>query len=399
MKEAREWILDILYQVFFENGYASLLMRKMKADEKDTAFIAETVYGTIRNYALLEYQWRPYAKKVRNKTALILDMAVYQIFFMDVPDYACVNEAVELAKGSDKNFVNAVLRKVIAAGMKQPASPAEQYSHPAWLAGLWKAHYGEEIMLEILKHDQKKPVLWGRINTLKTTKEEIESTLGVTFADDICFSYEGALQKSEAFRSGKVLIQNISSMQPVRMLDPEPGMNVLDVCAAPGTKTQQIAMMMNNEGQITACDLHEHRCALIDQLMERTGVSIVHTRCMDSAEKGQFEEETFDRILCDAPCSGLGDLSHKPEIRWHLRPEDIDEIVRVQKNILDAIAPYLKRGGILVYSTCTLNKKENEKQAAAFLERHPEYELIEEKTFFPHETMGDGFYAAKLRRK
>ena len=395
---ARKTILDILLRVFSENGYASLMMRRMKADEKDAAFIAECVYGTLRNYSLLEYQWRHLAKKTRMRTALLLDMSVYQLLFMDVPAYAAINEAVELADRHEKKFVNALLRQVSKNGMITPQQDEIRYSHPKWIAAMFKAHYGAENAVKIMAYNQTRPVLYGRINTLKTTREEVEAVQGITFIDDTCFRYEGALQKTDLFRSGKVLIQNYSSQQIVRYLDVRAGMRVLDACAAPGTKTQQIAMLMNNQGEIIANELHENRTKLIDELMERTGVSIVTSRSSDASVYDEHQKESYDRVLLDVPCSGLGDLSHKPEIRWHLKPEDIDQITAIQAKILEANAPYVKPGGILVYSTCTLNRKENENRIRAFLERHTEYELCEEHTFFPFVTKSDGFYCAKLIR-
>ena len=395
---ARRTILNILVRVMQEHGYASLIMRNMKADEKDIPFISETVYGTIRNYSLLEYQWRPFAAKTKPRTALLLDMSIYQLFFMNVPAYAAVNEAVELAGDKEKKFVNAILRRVQDRGLVIPDDPCVRYSHPEWIISLWKAHYGDETALKIAAHDQEKSVVYGRLNTLRMSREQLEATEGVHMVSDTCFRYEGNLAASQMFKEGNVLIQDRSSQEVVSHLDAYPGMRVLDACAAPGTKTQQIAMMMDNVGEIIAGELHAHRSSLITQLMERTGVSIVKAAVMDATLENQFEGESFDRILIDAPCSGLGDLSHKPEIRWHLKPADIDEITKTQKAILNANAPYLKKGGILVYSTCTLNRKENEKQVASFLAAHEDYALCEEKTLFPHEMDADGFYYAKLTR-
>lgn len=395
---ARKTILNILVRVMHEHGYASLIMRNMKADEKDIPFISETVYGTIRNYTLLEYQWRSFASKARPRTALLLDMSIYQLFFMNVPAYAAVNEAVDLAGEKEKKFVNAILRRVQDQGLVIPDDPCIRYSHPEWIMGLWKAHYGEETALKIAAHDQEKSVSYGRLNTLLMSRKELEEDEGVHMLSGTCFRYDGNLASSKMFKEGKVLIQDRSSQEVVSHLEAAAGMRVLDACAAPGTKTQQIAMLMNNEGEIIAGELHAHRSSLITQLMERTGVSIVKAAVMDASAGNQFEEESFDRILIDAPCSGLGDLSHKPEIRWHLRPDDIDEITKTQKAILNANAQYLKKGGILVYSTCTLNRKENEKQIASFLALHDDYALAEEKTLFPHEMDADGFYYAKLTR-
>lgn len=395
--DARSYALDVLVRVFREHGYAGLLMRNDNPlSDKDKRFVSFLVYGTIRNYSLLESQWRKYAgRKVRLKTALILDMAVFQMFFMGkVPDYAIVNGAVQLADEKDKGFVNALLHQVQKQGFVQFEEEAVRYSHPQWMISLWKAHYGECVTRKILESDQNPSISFGRINTLKARKEELEKKYD--FVNDISFRSDVLLQENEDFKQGRVLIQDIhSAMVPV-FLDVQPGMKVLDACAAPGTKTQEIAMFMENDGEIIATDIHTARVRLIEQLMEKTGVSIVKAMVKDSAVINQFDAESFDRILLDVPCSGLGDLSHKPEIRWHLLPENIDVLVKTQREILLANAPYLRKGGIMVYSTCTLNKKENEKQIRWFLSEHNDYTLLKEKTMFPFEDGGDGFYMAQL---
>jgi 16S rRNA (cytosine967-C5)-methyltransferase len=201
------------------------------------------------------------------------------------------------------------------------------------------------------------------------------------------------------FAQGKYVIQDIHAARAAVLLDVQPGMKVLDACAAPGTKTQELAMFMNNEGQVISCDLYPQRAALIQQLMARTGVTIADVQVKDASLEGQFAEGSFDRILLDVPCSGLGDLKHKPEIRWHVQPQDLDQITKIQKRILHANAAYLKTGGILVYSTCTLNRKENEGMIQWFLKEHPGFVREEERTYFPFEDDGDGFYAAKLRKR
>ena len=398
MEEVRSYALKVLKRVFADHGYAALIMRgNMPLAPLDRAFASELIYGTIRNYTLLEKQWRLYTngKRVKRRTALLLDMSTYQLFFMDkVPDYAVLHAANDLADPHEKGFVNAVLHKVLDAGLQTDLDPAVRYSHPAWLVDLWQAHYGNETALKILAADQTPSQMYGRINTLRCTRVELEERY--TFVNDVSFKAEGALQHEDVFQEGKVLIQDIHSAFVAPLLAAEPGMKVLDACAAPGTKTQQIAMMMENKGDITACDLYEARCMLIDELMQRTGVDIVHTKACDATVDGNFAAESFDRILLDVPCSGLGDLSHKPEIRWHVRPEDLDVIIKTQRAILETNAGYLQKGGIMVYSTCTLNRKENEGQIAAFLKRHEEFVLRMERTWFPFEDGGDGFYAAVL---
>lgn len=406
---AREYAFNTLKRVFNDHGYASIILRHRKEEfnDEDVALISEIVYGTVRNHDFLEYQWQEYANtKVRSDTALLLDMSIYQLLFLDrIPEYAIINEANELAVRHDKGFVNAILRKVARRGKKLPDSKDELENlailttHPKWLLGLWKAHYGMEIMERIAKEDQKRPVVYGRINTLKISKEEFEQVEGVTFIDEICFMYDGNLVETDYFKDGKVLIQDYSSQQVAKWLDAKPNMSVLDVCSAPGTKTQQVAMYMENKGSVVAYDLYEDRIRMVNELMQRTNTSIVDARAHDATlNDTSIKLESMDRILVDAPCSGLGDLSHKPEIRFHVTPNDLDEICNIQKEILERSCTYLKKDGILVYSTCTLNKKENEKQVAAFLKRHEEFELIKEQTIFPYEHHSDGFYMAKLKK-
>ena len=400
----RAEVLNILERVFRQHGFASLLLRKADISKEEMGLASEIVYGTIRNKTLLEEQWRPFTKHVKPRVAALLNMSVYQLLFLDsIPSYAVIFEAVELAGKSEKEFVNAVLRKAQKQGLKKPEGNtieelAVLTSHPLWILQLWKAHYGFETMKEIALHNQEPSLVYGRVNALKCKKTDIAQIPDVRMLEDDCFFYAGVLQRTELFSKGMVLIQDRHSQKVVRKLDVLPGMQVLDACAAPGTKTQQIACLMKNQGKIIATDLYEARCHLIDELMNRTGVSIVSTKQNDATITGAFTEESFDRILIDAPCSGLGDLSHKPEIRWHLETTSIDELVRTQESILDASAEYLRVGGILVYSTCTLNRKENEQQIKKFLAKHSNYVLLEEETLFPMVDDADGFYYAKLKR-
>lgn len=397
--EMREYIRDVLYKVIYENGYASLILRHSPFHGRDAALISEVVYGTLRNITLLEKQWKPYVQKADHRTAVLFDMSVYQMFFMQgIPAYAVINEAVNMAEKHRKKFVNAVLRQVERAGFQNEGELFEVTSHPEWMIRMWNAHYGADIAEKIARSNQSRPKVYGRINTLKMTKEELETDPHFHFVSDIGFTYDGVIQETDYFKDGKVLIQNISSQEVAKYLDAQEGMKVLDLCAAPGTKTQQIAEMMHNKGYIVACDLYPQRTKLIEQLMEKTGITICRTKVNDAMKRDSFEKESFDRILMDVPCSGMGDLSHKPEIRWRLKPEDIDDILPVQRAILENGSEYLKPKGILVYSTCTLNQRENEKMVHGFLKEHPEFELISERTIFPFETDGDGFYMAKLKK-
>jgi 16S rRNA (cytosine967-C5)-methyltransferase len=286
----RQYILEVLMRVFQEDAYASLLMRENKMDRKDMPFISEVVYGTIRNYDMLEYQWRSYASgHVKKKIALLLDMSIYQLQYLDgTPSYAVISEAVEMTGKYEKKFVNAILRNVEKRGQVFPhgndlKSLSIETSHPLWLLQMWESHYGNEITKKLCQEDQERPYAFGRINTLKIKKEDLEKGDRIKFLNDISFIYEGILSRTSMFAEGKVVIQDINSAETVRYLDVHPGMDVLDVCAAPGTKSQEIAMFMENKGKLIACDLYEKRTHLIEELMAKTGVSICTAMVNDAS--------------------------------------------------------------------------------------------------------------------
>ncbi|MBR2669863.1 MAG: 16S rRNA (cytosine(967)-C(5))-methyltransferase RsmB [Solobacterium sp.] len=409
MKSVRRTAWEYLDKIIEHGGYASLLMRKGQEgfSREDTALLSEIVYGTLRYLSLLEYQWQDLVKRTPSKkTAILLDISCYQLLFLDrIPDYAVIDEAVEMVSRNEKGFVNAVLRRVAergihyASGEDEVRNLAINTSHPEWLIRMWKAHYGWENTQKLCAFDLEPAVVYGRINTLKTTRERLQNNPWIHFLNDLSFTCDGNLVRTEMFRQGEIVIQDMCSAEIPLLLDAEKGMRVLDACSAPGTKAQEIAMLMENEGEILAGDLYPERVKLIDELMKRTGTSIVQAKVMDVSVLQEEYISSFDRILLDVPCSGLGDLRHKPEIKLHVTPESLDELISLQGKILETNSLYLRSGGILVYSTCTLNRKENEGMIKQFLNAHEEYELLEEKTVFPFERNTDGFYAAKLRKK
>ncbi|MEG0169422.1 16S rRNA (cytosine(967)-C(5))-methyltransferase RsmB [Anaerorhabdus sp.] len=401
---ARSVAYDCLCKIILEGQYANLMMRKAleNISDKDKGFVTQIVYGTLRNYRLCRYQWVDLiSTPCDRKIAILLDMSVYQLFFMDkVPTYAILNEAVDCAAKSSKGFVNAILRKVEVRGKLESSDIGVATSHPEWLLNLWKSHYGQEQMEKIAQGNNLDAQVVGRLNTYKCNKEEVEQMEGVHFLDELAFVADFNLVQSDLFKEGKIVIQDESSQQVVKMMDVKEGMRVLDCCSAPGTKTSQIAMMMNNTGEIIANELHEHRAKLVEDTMSKLGFTntvVIQDDALNLSQR--FEEASFDAILVDAPCSGLGVLRRKPEIKSKIKPENIDEIVQLQANILDSVQSLLKKQGVLVYSTCTLNKKENEKQIEKFLKNHEEYELICEKTIFPTDATKDGFYMAKVLKK
>lgn len=406
MKNTRRIIWDILNRVILEQAYASLLMRSLPQDlsRPDIGFISEIVYGTLRNKDFLELQWRNLARgKVRPKTAVLLDFSVYQLLFTDrVPSYAVISQAVDLVPPRDKGFVNAILRAVQKRGRIDPVETglegaAIRTSHPLFLLRMWAKQYGEDKAIAIAEQDQKPAAVYARRNPLKLSAEELAAQ-GIATIEGDCFRFQPDVVPAQWLSEGKIIIQGRSSQKVVPYLDAKSGMRVMDVCSAPGTKAQQIAAAMNNEGEILAYDIYPERVKLIDSLMARTGVSIVKAQVRDGTKELEAGSPLFDRILIDAPCSGLGDLSHKPEIRFHITPQSLDALSALQKKLLDVNARYLKAGGRLVYSTCTLNKKENEKQVQSFLLAHDDFRLIEEHTMFPMDEESDGFYVAVMER-
>jgi 16S rRNA (cytosine967-C5)-methyltransferase len=361
------------------------------------------VYDTLRHMSWLDHirkELRP--RKLEEKMRWLVLMGLCQLFVLRQAEHAAVSETVRLAPQRARGVVNGMLRNAVrrktefdAGREKLPL--AVQFSTPSWLVNRWIREFGEPDTRAMLEWNSQTPPVYGRINPVNPPAEIPENWEPLKDLP-LWYRLKGALPL-DLLKSGSVYVTDPSTRYCVQLLAPQPGERVLDACAAPGTKSQQIACAMENEGEIVACELHEHRTGLIDRLMERSGVRICSAVCTDSSKPDQFEGESFDRILIDAPCSGLGDLSHKPEIRWHLQPQDIDDIVALQEAILEANAPYLKKGGLLVYSTCTLNRKENSSRIQAFLKKHPEFELRQEKTMFPFEDRADGFYAAALLKR
>ena len=405
----RKTAYEILTDVMINQAYASLSMKKMNhLKPNDMALVSTLVYGVLRNWDLLKLQWSPFvSKKCSKKTEVLLNMAVYQIHFLDrIPEYAILNSTVELSGKHEKGFVNAVLRKCAASPLVKSEDDnvvkrtAINCSVPEWILNLWKKQYGEEVMVKIAESTLRSSSTTGRLNPIKCTVDELNADEKVHMIDDLAFEYDGNLIQSDWFKSGKVIVQDYSSQKAARLVEVRDDDVVLDCCSAPGGKTTLMAALMHNTGKVYACDLYENRLALVKEACERLGITNIETKAMDSTKAHEvFDAEMFDRMLLDVPCSGLGTLSQKPEIAFTMTPQGLDEITSIQKQILDSCSGLLKEGGVMVYSTCTLNQKENSRQVKAFIERHPEYELISEETRFPFEGNWDGFYMAKLLKK
>lgn len=432
---ARELALKILYQIEEENGYSNLVLdeylenEREKLNAKDINLISEIVYGTVTWKLSIDTILQKHSKIKLNKISkwvkIILRMGIYQIVFLDkIPKSAAVNESVNLCKKygyKSASFVNAVLRKVEKSDYEELTKIEDDfdrisamYSMPKWIVEKLIHQYGVAKTEEICKYSNCKPKITIRINTLKTTMQELQKKLeekGIFYevARIPNFLYLKNLKniaKLDLFQEGLFTIQDEGAGEIGYVLNPNPGETVLDVCSAPGGKTTHLAELMKNDGNIIAWDIHEHRVKLVEENAKRLGISIIQTRVKDAMAYEKEYKEKFDKILLDVPCMGLGVLKRKPDIKWQKMKEDIIEIQKVQENLLKVCSNYLKPGGELVYSTCSILKEENEKviEQAIKLQKvekngiKNKLEMLEKRTILPGQNT-DGFFICKIKRK
>lgn len=401
---------------------------KMKLSEQDASLAANIVYGTLEKQLLLDrYIDRRLTKKgkLKSEIRIILRLSAYQLLFCDkIPKYSAINEGVELAKKIDVRlggFVNAVLRG-IDKNRGDDLLPDKQediagylsvrYSVERWIAELWIAELGADDAEKMLASCEDRPPLTARVNTLCTSSDELIEMLlreGVTAVvhpkvpNMLCLSETGSIDSLECYKKGLFHIQDVASAVCCGVLEAEKGQTVYDVCSAPGGKSFTVAQMMQNEGCLRSFDISEKKLGLVKQGAQRLGINILETRVRDAA-KGELLPEA-DRVICDVPCSGLGVIRKKPEIR-RKKAEEIAGLPDIQSKILENSALLVKKGGILVYSTCTLVKAENENVVEAFLALHPEFKLLPFKTpfgdecgymtFRPDLYGTDGFFVARM---
>lgn len=403
----RSWVLDALMEVICQGQYSNLYLKHhlKECAPKDRALATHIFYGTLQNYGYLNYCVNQYVKKkIPNRVRILLLMSVYQLFFLDkVPVYAVVNEAVELTKIKNPSFsglVNAFLHRVKRKDIVLPEKEEETlsilYSVPSWLVYMWKAQYGMEQTREMLLWTNQTLPIYVRRNALGSTIEDFEKPEFTAVQNDLYIYHGNDVAAHPYYQQGKMSIQDIGSYEIACFVDAKPGMHILDTCAAPGTKTMAMAEMMEDSGQIVSVDLHAHRVKLIENDAKRLHLQSVKAICRDARDLEDLG--LFDRVLCDVPCSGYGILARKPDIRLRMKSEDMDALIPLQQGILESGSLHVKENGILVYSTCTINKKENEKQIQSFLKKHRDFALLEEKTIFPSRGQ-DGFYMAKLEKR
>ncbi len=425
MDKVRMAATKILYDVATNGAYSNVALaqtlRQEKFNDLDRKFCTELVYGAIKAGASLDWKISKYLNrplaKVDAKILAVLRVGMYQIFFLDkVPNSAAVNESVELSKkfcgiGVSK-FVNGVLRSAVREPHKSDfptgddaKSLALRKFHPLWLVKLFIKEFGLDATKKLLDFDNTEPPLCLRVNFLKTIREKILDELknfGVqaepsTLAPEgiICRGH-GALDKFQPLRSGLCQVQDESSMTAARLLNPQTGEFVIDCCAAPGGKSTHLAELMQNRGRIIAADIYETKLEHIAQNAERLGIKIIEPLLIDACDIGEKFPTQADKVLVDAPCSGLGVLRRKADLRWKKNPAELKELPDLQEKILSSAAKTLKCGGILVYSTCTITRRENQAVVENFLATNENFQLIEMKTLLPHITNTDGFFSAKL---
>jgi len=443
----RSAALDVLLKVSREGAYSQLALHhaieKSGFHSQDTALLTQMVYGTIQWRLTLDYHLKPFLKKgARTKPWVkeLLRLSVYQLAFLDkIPHHAVVNVAVEIAKkrGGQRvsGFVNGVLRAYIRTGGPDVQTIQDAWerkeilhSHPRWLLKRWTSQYGEEATVAICKANHTPPDVTIRVNRLKWDRKACLSTLREAHFDvkegnlspDAIVLKKGKIIDHPIYKEGKVTIQDESSMLVARALDAKPGQRVLDACSGPGGKTTHIAELMDDTGEILALDIYEHKIGLVRSQAARLGLSSIKTMVADARRTGEiFPKESFDRILIDAPCSGFGVIRRKPEIKYEKTAEDVASISRLQREILDANAPLLKKSGVLVYSTCTIDKEENVFAVQDFLKTHPDFtidtslverlpEVVREKSLWfadgmcqilPQHFGTDGFFIAAFLKR
>ncbi len=393
----------------------------------DRAFIMELVYGVTRRRLTLDWLIEHTSKRPLDKLdlrlRLIVQLALYQLLFMDnVPDYAAVNEAVETAKrrvhaGAAK-FANGLLRAVLRAKDALPyPSPDEDpvehiavvHSHPRWLVRRWLEQSGRDRTIDVCTADNLAPPVTLRANTLKVTRDELVDHLR---AEEVEAEPAGGdesavrvhtrtpLDALAAYRRGEFYVQDVSAIRVARLLDPQPGERVLDLCAAPGGKTSHCAELMHDEGRLVACDLDEKRLDVLRANMARLGITCVEPARCDARHVPQLiPAAAFDRVLLDVPCSNTGVLRRRVEARWRIAPEDVASLAARQVELLEAASRMLHTGGVLVYSTCSIEPEENDHAVRAFLSRHGEYRLEHEDLVLPTADGPDGGYMARMARR
>lgn len=428
----RESAYKLLLRIEKEKKFAALALdaqvERGDYSDEERALLTALTYGTVERRLSLDYLISTYTGKSIGRldlpVVILLRLGMYQILYMDrIPDSAAVNETVKLAAryaARTKGLINAILRRTVREkdnlpfpSGDNPEALSVRHSIPLWILQSWQADYPDRL-LSLCDAVNRTAPLTLRVNSLKTTRDALGATLPCRW--ETVEGLENAIRliencpvsKLSAIPAGECFVQDVASQTAAAMLDAMPGMEVADVCACPGGKSFSIALSMENRGKVHSFDLHESKLPLIIEGAKRLGIDIIDARAHDSSHTLPELVGKMDRVLCDVPCSGLGVLSKKSDLRYKEK-SSVDALPPLQAAILAASAPYLKVGGVLVYSTCTLRKAENEAVVKNFLAAHPEFEAVAIDacgqvapdgmlTLFPDGKGSDGFFIAKMRK-
>lgn len=438
--KARKMAYNVLFDIEKNKNYSNMAINKhfkdCNLDKRDRGFATEIIYGVVENKIYLDYIIDKLSKiktnKLNLKVKILLRMGIYQILFLDsVSDYAGVNETVNLAKKIDNRssgFINAVLRNVIRqketigeVNIKDPVDYlSTKYSYDRWIVRNWISNFGKDFTEDLLEANNEKPSLYLRVNTLKINRDELIQLLEkqdvkcekVSFIDEaIKVNNLKNIENNDLYKKGFFTVQDISSMLVGKVLNPKENSQVIDICSAPGGKTTHIATLMNNTGKVVSRDIYDHKINLIKNSVNRLGLKNVTVELFDALNLDKESVEKFDYVLADVPCSGLGIIRRKPEIKYKEKDE-FKDLPKLQREILQNASKYVKVGGTLVYSTCTVQDNENIEVVESFLQSNKRFEFEkieninvdlenEEKGYikiYPNVHGMDGFFIAKLKR-
>ena len=422
MSDPRKLALALLEKQEAASQYASIALdsaiKQNALSPADRALLSVLVYGVLEKKLTLDYAIDQFSgrKTIEPTVRMLLRLGLYQIAFLDkIPDHAAVNETVNLAPARAKGFVNAILRSFLRAEKKLPLPQEKidpvfrlsiEYSVARPLCESFVSAYGIERTKAIFAAFGKAPGLDLRINTLKISVSDYQKLLSEKGIESRLLSTQKgvALKQSfpvaslPGFDEGLCFVQDEASQLALEALGALPGERILDACACPGSKSFGLALNMENRGEILSCDLHANKLSLVEKGASRLGISILQTKEKDARDDRPEWHENFDRVLCDVPCSGFGVLAKKPELRYK-DPSESAALPAIQGAILARSAEFLKRGGKLLYSTCTLLPRENGEVVQAFLQENDAFKLVEERTLFPDTDGTDGFYFALLEKK
>ncbi|VYT75936.1 16S rRNA (cytosine(967)-C(5))-methyltransferase RsmB [Clostridium tertium] len=436
---SRKLSRQIVQRVLEEGAYSNLVLSKElnrdDIDEKDKGLITEIVYGTLRRKRTLDVLISNFVKDIKliDSTVLnILRVAIYQMYFLDkIPEYAACNEAVEEAKEVSleaSKLVNGILRNFIR-DEKEIVVPGNRidelgykFSFEPWMIRLFIKQYGEERTMKIMAGLNETPKVTVRVNESKGEYDEVFENLeemgykieeGYACPEAIKIEGGKGVEGNELFKEGLITVQDESAMLVAPLLEINKGEKILDLCAAPGGKTTHIAELLDNTGEVLAFDLHENKLSLIEENAKRLGLTNIVCKTMDATKLNPDYISYGDKVLIDVPCSGLGIIRKKPEIKWNKTRQQLRDLVEIQRDIMENAWQYLKPGGTLLYSTCTLNKEENEDNLKWFLSKHSDAEIEKlyignnnnfiynvdgSLTILPNDSM-DGFFMGKIKKK